>query len=149
MALSAQKILNVTDLPQVAMAAMNAVHQEELAIVNALYAALAGTLQTGTLTQEIDQLCEQWLVHTKAHFDRENQMMDTYDFPARHVHQAEHAEALQTLEDVIQQWRTEHDCQALAAYVKEIWPVWYVEHIATLDVVTSAFIKQAIAKTVS
>ena len=134
-----QNVLEFKDVPQVAMDAMNDVHREELNIVNDLYEALlANDLEKTT------QLCEQWLEHTKAHFDRENTMMEKYGFPAYHCHHGEHVEALQVLESIINNWKDSNDLVKLTAYVRNTWPKWYVNHISTMDTVTSTFIKQCV-----
>jgi len=131
-------VLENKNIPQVAMEPMNDVHRDELAIVNTLYAEiLEGN------NNNITELCEQWLEHTKAHFDRENFMMEKYGFPAFHCHQEEHINALQQLESIIQAWNDKHNLENLTTYVKETWPKWYVNHISTMDTVTSAFIKQS------
>ncbi len=131
-------VLEYEDIPQVAMDAMNDVHREELEIVNAIHSAIIAENEV-----EISQLCQQWLEHTKAHFDKENSMMEKYGFPAYHCHHGEHVEALQGLESIIEDWNEGHDIQSLTAYVKDTWPQWYISHISTMDMVTSAFIKQS------
>jgi len=131
-------VLEYENIPQVAMDAMNDVHREELDIVNAVHAAIKG----GN-TQDTSELCKQWLDHTKAHFDRENTMMEKYGFPAYHCHHSEHVEALKGLEFIIKQWDEKANFDTLALYVSTTWPQWYVNHISTMDTVTSAFIKQS------
>jgi len=131
-------VLEYENIPQVAMDAMNGVHKDELDIVNNLHAAIiAGN------KNEVSALCRQWLEHTKAHFDRENMMMEKYGFPAIHCHQGEHVEALKGLELIIQTWKSTQDLKELKSYVSGTWPEWYVNHISTMDTVTSAFIKQS------
>jgi hemerythrin len=131
-------VLEFGDIPQVAMDTMNEVHREELMIVNNIHLAILDNNE-----EEISLLCKQWLEHTKAHFDRENLMMEKYGFPAYHCHRGEHVEALEVLQTVIQSWNENKDLKVLALYVKDSWPQWYVNHISTMDLVTSAFIKQS------
>ena len=132
-------VLEVAQIPQVAMDAMNDVHREELDIVNNVSAAIAVKDSA-----KISKLCNQWLEHTKAHFARENTMMETYGFPAFHCHHEEHVEALQGLESIISAWNENADLEVLTVYVKDTWPKWYVNHISTMDTVTSAFIKSCL-----
>lgn len=132
------KLLNDEDIPQVAMAAMNDVHREELHIVNHVNAAILANDPI-----KISQLCQEWLEHTKAHFAKENAMMEKYNFPAYHCHFGEHVEALQLLESVITSWNDEKDLENLSQYIRDIWPKWYVTHISSMDTVTSIFIKQS------
>lgn len=70
-------------------------------------------------------------------------MMEKYGFPAYHCHHGEHVEALKGLESVIQDWNDRHDMHDLTVYVRDDWPQWYINHISTMDTVTSAFIKQS------
>jgi hemerythrin len=86
-------VLDYADIPQVAM---NGVHRDELDIVNSINAAI-----TVEDKSEITKLCEQWLEHTTAHFNKENAMMIEYGFPAYHCHNGEHNETLHELESVI------------------------------------------------
>jgi len=131
-------VLEASAIPQVAMDAMNDVHREELDIVNNVNSAILANDSA-----QITQLCQQWLEHTKVHFDRENLMMEKYGFPAFHCHHGEHVSALQNLESIIKDWKDSKDLDALAIYVRDTWPTWYVNHISTMDTVTSAFIKQS------
>lgn len=132
-------VLEIAQIPQVAMDAMNDVHREELILVNSVSAAIAKND-----TAQISELCEQWLEHTKAHFGKENTLMETHHFPAFHCHHGEHVEALQGLESVINDWKENADLDALATYVRDTWPAWYINHISTMDTVTSAFIKSCL-----
>jgi hemerythrin len=133
------KLLNDEDIPQVAMDVMNDVHREELNIVNHVNAAIEAK-DSGKITL----LCQEWLEHTKSHFAKENTMMEKYSFPAYHCHFGEHVEALQLLESIITSWNDNGDLENLSEYVREVWPKWYVNHISTMDTVTSIFIKQSI-----
>ncbi len=130
-------VLDVTDIPRVALDAMNDVHKDELAIVNNVNAAI--------ISRDVDKislLCKEWLAHTNAHFDKEKYMMEKYDFPAFHCHQNEHIEALELLEKTLAAWTQQNNLDELAIYVQKTWPEWYINHISTMDVMTSAFIKQ-------
>lgn len=132
-------VLELEEIPQVAMDLMNNVHREELTLVNSLSAAIANND-----TPKISPLCEQWLEHTQAHFARENTLMETHNFPAYHCHHGEHIEALKGLESIINSWKDNADLDALTAYVRDVWPQWYINHISTMDTVTSAFIKSCL-----
>ncbi len=136
-------LLECSDLPTVAMDAMNTVHCEELTLVNQLNALLESSHNTGVIDPKITSAIEHWLAHTQAHFERENTLMQRYAFPAYHCHYSEHQQVLQGLQAVLEQWRKNTDLAALTDYVRNVWPQWFVEHIATMDIVTSAFIKQS------
>lgn len=132
-------VLESSQIPHVAMAKMNEVHREELDIVNSINNAICAKD-----VEKVTHLCQQWWEHTQAHFERENGFMQTYNFPAFHCHHTEHENALQTLDSVIKAWQENQDLTALSAYVTQTWPDWYINHISTMDTVTSAYIKQCI-----
>jgi len=135
-----KNVLEAHEIPKVAMDAMNGVHEDELNIVNNVNAAIHNDD-----LEQLTILCHEWMEHTKAHFDRENYLMEKYDFPAFHCHHREHVEAISGLETIINGWLEDKNIDELATYVRETWPAWYVNHISTMDTVTSAFIKQSIS----
>jgi len=132
-------VLENEQIPQVAMDLMNEVHREELDIVNQVSAAISQAD-----IEKVTFVCSQWLEHTRAHFDRENMMMEKYAFPAVHCHQGEHVDALQQLEAIVDSWQEDKNLEILTTYVRDTWPKWYVNHISTMDTVTSAYIKQCV-----
>ena len=140
-------VLECVDIPKVAMDMMNDVHCEELTLVNKVNKLIETSKQAGIISTEINPLMEEWFEHTKAHFSRENTLMETYSFPAFHCHHSEHEQALDQLETIFLNWRERQDLNELAQYVQNIWPQWFVNHISTMDVVTSAFIKQSMNTT--
>ncbi len=139
--MKSKNVLEANEIPQVAMDAMNDIHRDELQIVNNINEAILNHD-----TEQISLFCKDWLEHTKAHFERENYMMEKYDFPAFHCHQNEHFEAMELLEKTLAAWFKNADLDELSAYVQKTWPEWYLNHISTMDVITSAFIKQSMDK---
>lgn len=125
-------------LPQVAMDFMNTVHCEELGLVIDLLAAL----DEGVSIDEIGAKLNAWFEHTTAHFEREERLMQEYQFPPYPIHKREHDQALQTLKSVQSQWQASHDNAALARYIKDDWRPWLQQHISTMDRVTATFFSQ-------
>jgi len=139
-----EKLFNGTDIPKVALDSMNETHYEEAALVARLN-EWVGRQQAGeSLEAEIDTQLEEWLVHTQAHFSRENEMMIEHGFPPYPVHRSVHDEALKLLSSQTTQWQESRNIEALAQYVQEIWPAWYVEHISSMDFITAQFLSQKI-----
>lgn len=125
-------------LPQVALTFMNSVHCEELTLVSALLALV----KTDPSSTQIDKQLDAWLAHTQAHFSREERFMEEYQFPPYPVHQGEHTLALNTLEGVITQWKTNRDATALRHYIEVDWYDWLQQHISTMDTVTALYLSQ-------
>lgn len=136
-------VLECTEIPRVVMDSMNDVHTDELMLVNQLNELIEKSRKSGRINLEISQAIERWIDHTNSHFDRENSMMVSCSFPAYQCHFSEHQDALQTLESVYREWKEIQNLDALADYVQNVWPKWFVHHISIMDVVTSAFIKQS------
>ena len=125
------------NLPEVALPFMNAVHAEELALVEQLRSAL----HDATDYALCDTLFNEWIQHTHEHFDREERLMLEYDFFATPCHQGEHQQALQQLLAVQQYWLRERDAQGIIGYISE-WHAWLQNHISTMDFVTAQFLSQ-------
>jgi hemerythrin len=124
-------------LPDVAMAFMNTVHRDELALVMRLLA----DLENAAAPASIDAQISAWVEHTRSHFAREERLMQEYDFFATPCHQGEHEQALLQLMGVQQQWLRERDTAMLLDYI-QYWREWLQEHIRTMDFVTAQFLHQ-------
>lgn len=83
--------------------------------------------------------------HTEQHFERENQLMQDYGFPATAEHRGEHQRVL----GEFKQFQSRVDKGMLAfgrSFVKERLPQWFQLHVTTMDSALAAHIK-AEAKT--
>ncbi|TXH77582.1 MAG: hypothetical protein E6Q85_02960 [Thiothrix sp.] len=128
--------LQTANLPTVALAFMNEVHAEELALVQ----GLAANLEQGSDAMISAQLAA-WIEHTQAHFAREEFLMHDYQFFAYPMHQSEHRQALQQLKGVQQTWNEQADRALLGAYIHD-WRAWLQQHIMTMDFVTAQFLSR-------
>jgi len=137
-----EKLFNGTDIPEVALDIMNVTHHEEAALVASLNALIERQQAGESLESEIDTQFEEWLAHTQAHFSRENEMMIEHGFPPYPVHRSVHDEALELLAAQLKQWKESRDIGALAQYVQQAWPEWYVQHISSMDLITAQFLSQ-------
>lgn len=131
-------LLSPTLIPEVVMPFMNAVHHEELELVNELLGLIAGAGDNDAVGEKLGA----WLDHTIAHFAREEHYMQEYQFPPYPVHAGEHQSALQQFETLIQQWNEQHDRAALNRFIHESWVPWLQNHISTMDFVTAQFLSQ-------
>ena len=137
MAYNEPSTANWNALPDVAMAFMNTVHSDELALVTRLLANVENTAPAATIDVQIAA----WVEHTQAHFAREERLMHEYDFFATPCHQGEHETALLELLGVQQQWLRDRDYALLLAYIPH-WREWLQQHISTMDFVTANFLSQ-------
>ncbi len=125
-------------LPQVALSFMNQVHCEELELV----ANLLSHLQERAPMEEINSLLIEWVAHTKAHFEREERLMEEYRFPPYPIHKMAHQQALESLIPLQQQWLESGNYIALERHIKQEWRAWLQQHISTMDTATANFLSQ-------
>ena len=64
-------------------------------------------------------------------------------FPAYPVHKAEHDRVLGEIDEVASRWAETQDRSELGSWLRGGFPSWLVEHIQTMDNVTSRFLAQA------
>lgn len=79
-----------------------------------------------------------FIAHTVAHFDQENRWMELIGFPA--CHKAEHDRVLAVCRDVRK--RMERGDAALGRQLIQELPIWFDNHVLTMDAALSAYIEQ-------
>ncbi len=125
-------------LPRVALDSMNHTHEEEVALVHCLAEALkAPEIDEAVLNRAIDA----WVVHTKAHFEAENQLMQEIGFPAYTVHRDEHEKVFAQIQQLISQFRSDNEPELLNHFVCEQWSRWFDTHVRSMDMATAMFAK--------
>jgi hemerythrin len=131
--------VDVHHIPQVALSFMNDDHHLEACLLNDLVEVLEqhrGSAAKGVVLERLDAL----LVHTREHFAREESAMEESGFPAYPVHKAEHDRVLDELQAEARGFQEKGDAARLAAYVSKAVPAWFVQHIQSMDLVTSRFV---------
>jgi hemerythrin len=132
--------LTPENIPMVAIDFMNQTHKEEVAIVISLMEKLKAASDELN-NKGISESLIQWLKHTEAHFQRENELMLEMNFPPYLVHSGEHENALNVMRVVINAWEKNKDLQQLSDYVFRQWPDWFKAHVNSMDTVTANFAK--------
>jgi hemerythrin len=85
-------------------------------------------------------LFQQLFEHTEQHFDRENQLMEQWAFPAKTEHKGEHQRVL----GEFMQFKKRVDKGMIAfgrSFVRERLPQWLELHVTTMDSALAAHIK--------
>ena len=129
-------------MPRVARDDMNLTHEEEVALVNRIAEAIDAIEQGGD-PATLDPLLDEWLEHTRAHFDNEHAIMEACGFPAYAVHRAEHERVFGVLTSVIDRYRNGNDLAPLKQFVTSTWPSWFDNHVNTMDFATAHFANMA------
>ncbi len=124
-------------LPQVAVASMNATHEEELALLHALADLLA---EPDAAPERLEEAVKAFRDHVEAHFSREEKLMETYGFPPYPIHRAEHDRMRHLVAELCDGWRTPEGRAALQRFVTQEFPDWLTQHVETMDFVTAQFL---------
>lgn len=116
-----------TDKLALGLGPMDDTHQEFVDAYNRLVAA-SGEAQL----IEMDA----FIAHTVEHFDQENRWMELIGFPG--CHKAEHDRVLAVCRDVRK--RMERGDAALGRQLLQELPIWFDNHVATMDSALAAYI---------
>ncbi|MBL4798002.1 MAG: hemerythrin family protein [Oleispira sp.] len=128
-------MINFSELPLVALDFMNQDHQHAVDLINDIEKqyelADVSAVEAGLkLLQE----------HCIEHFAHEEKEMRKYSFPPYQVHKQEHDRVLMELDMVIKQLNNHRDLSKILGYLKNEFPTWFAQHLATMDRMTAQFI---------
>ncbi|MEW8506730.1 MAG: hemerythrin family protein [Candidatus Thiodiazotropha sp.] len=136
-------IIDPEMMPCVDLESMNEVHKEEVALINRLGELVIQGIEGESVVDLIGRSLEEWVSHTRDHFEGENRLMESYGFPPYPVHKAEHAQVLERLEMVQARWHDGLVLEDLADFIFIEWRSWFEQHVQSMDSVTARFLRQA------
>ncbi len=129
-------LLDVSQIPKVALERMNKVHEEEIKLLNQLFESI----DKGKEIEEIDDLFKAFVEDVKKHFSSEQEMMEQYNFFAYPMHRGEHDMVLGQLVNLEKRWEKEKNPELIKAYIENEFLPWLMNHIQTMDTVTAHFL---------
>ena len=68
-------------------------------------------------------------------------MMLEKQFPAYQMHKSEHDNALKLMQEKFNLWQEAKDINILKIYLIEDVPLWFKNHISSMDTITASFLK--------
>ncbi|ADO45970.1 hemerythrin-like metal-binding protein [Hydrogenobacter thermophilus TK-6] len=125
-------VIKRADLPQVANSIMNALHEDEIEIINELYEAC----QKGNM-ERIDELMELLLYDIEEHFLTEEELMREAEFFAYPMHKAEHDGMRKEVKALMESWKKNREAQEISNFIKDRLVPWLILHIARWDSTTA------------
>ena len=132
--------ISADDFTEVPYPPMHAIHLEEVALINSIYARIEamehGTTEPMLLTQRLDELFK----HTTEHFAGEEQLMADCHFPAYAMHKGAHDLFLREFGQVVAAWKSNQQVGPVGQFMRQHLPAWLKQHIGTLDFVTAGFV---------
>ncbi len=134
-------LINKDNIPVVAMDFMNEVHHRDVEIINALFelVLIYEKEPNEENFKRVNEQYEKWYAHTVEHFQGEEVKMREMNFPPYPMHKGEHDNALHRMNDIYQNWKETKNIQLLKIYLIEEIPVWFTQHIQTMDTITAHF----------
>jgi len=132
-------LISKDEMPLVAMEFMNAVHLEDIEIINELFSLIIACDKGESSIEAINQKYQEWISHSVEHFRGEEVMMLEKGFPPYAMHKGEHDRALSEMKEIFQEWQKSADLSVLKIYLIERLPFWLINHINTMDTVTARF----------
>jgi hemerythrin len=125
-------VVDWTDALKVGIDVIDTDHEVFVAEINAAVAASDEDFPT-----HFAELVE----HTRAHFAREEALMDATGFFAAAIHKAEHQRVLAEAGRVADQLEA-GDASVARSYVANHLPEWFRQHRDTMDLATASFARQ-------
>ncbi|SNZ02553.1 hemerythrin [Persephonella hydrogeniphila] len=137
-------LLDISQIPQVALERMNKVHEEEIKLLNELYSTIDECLKGEKSLEDVDKAFRAFYEDVKQHFSSEQEMMEKYNFFAYPMHRGEHDMVLAQLENLKRRWEKDRNPELIKAYVEKEFLPWLMNHIQTMDTVTAHFLSHFI-----
>ncbi|MDQ7055943.1 MAG: hemerythrin family protein [Persephonella sp.] len=137
-------LLDISQLPRVALERMNKVHEEEIKILNRLYEAIEKFQEGKGSLEEIDKRLEEFFQDVLKHFSSEQEMMEQYNFFAYPMHRGEHDMILGQLQNLKKKWEKDKNPELIKSYIEKEFLPWLMNHIQTMDTVTAHFLSHFI-----
>ena len=127
-----------TAITQVSIPSMNAVHHEEVILIEKLLVKVTKEESAEVLSASFDAILE----HMQAHFASEEKMMQEAQYPSFSMHKADHDKVLNEARYAEMEWRNRKDVEALKAYLEEELLTWLDQHIKAMDTPMADFVSQ-------
>lgn len=134
--------IDLSEVPELPVAFMNADHALEVRLLNDLEDVFADHARgRGTLGAVLERL-SLLAVQTRENYLREESMMRETGFPAYAAHKAEHDRVLAEMDAEARLFRDRGDAARLSKYLFEALPAWWLNHMRTMDLVTARFVAE-------
>jgi hemerythrin len=128
-------LVNINEVQKVANMFMNAIHEDEIELLNRLYEALKG----GNL-DEADSLMDEFVQDVEEHFSTEEAMMREAEFFAYPMHKQEHDNMRKEVSRIHSLWKETRDPSEVIRFLEDVFVPWLKLHVATMDSVTAIHI---------
>ena len=130
-------MIDINQLPEVAIDFMNIEHQEAVDIYN--------RIERDYKLHDVDSVISGILEmqqHCINHFAHEEQAMKTHQYPPFQVHKQAHDRVLMEIDMVVKQLQDHRTLSKISGYIEHSFPSWFSHHLNTMDKMTAEFIAE-------
>ena len=125
-------LIRPDEIQKVANMFMNAVHEDEIDLINDLYDSLKAND-----IDKADKLMEELLVDVEDHFSTEEALMKESDFFGYPMHKADHDRMRKEIKQVYDRWKQDKDPKKVIDFLENKFVPWLKLHVAQWDSVTA------------
>ncbi len=130
-------MINIDKIPLVNFDEINAVHLEEVELLNKLYTLLhADEKDKKQILLNLNEL----LLHVREHFANEERLMKESYYPTLSMHKAEHGKIINEMQMQIMEFRNRKDYEILREYFEDEIPTWLNQHIKSMDIILADYL---------
>lgn len=122
-------MINKSDLSLIENDEINAIHLEEVEILNSLILLV----NDGTNVEAITTTFQEFIDHMQEHFAYEEGLMKGSGYAMYSIHQAEHYKVLNEARYNFMDWNSAKDIERLREYFGEDLVAWYDQHVDAMD----------------
>ncbi len=90
----------------------------------------------------VDAALDALLHHMRSQFEREEQAMQTAQFPPAAAHKADHDRAWNDFAERIGRWKAQRDREAMLDFIEVGLADWFTKHVNTRDYITARFLSE-------
>lgn len=128
-------------LPLVDEQFMNDTHFEDVDLINKIYECIEKYENDSSSKnfEALKTIYSEWVNHTVAHFEKEEEEMQRRGFFAFPFHKGEHDKNLVEIKAVWKEFEDKKDINFLKNYIEYDLVNWLITHIKSMDTVTARF----------
>jgi len=116
------------DVQQVANAMMNALHEDEIEVINNFYDAVVAKD-----IEKIDTLFETFIAEIETHFTTEEEMMQQSGYADAQMHKSDHDVIRKKLAKFHKRWSVLKGPTEVQGFLDKDFKKWYTQHVAKWD----------------
>lgn len=136
-------IVYAAQMEHMSLDQMQETHESEIQLINDID-NIATDLEMGRGDkEELEKKLDEYIEHVKEHFEKEEELMEEYEFHAYEMHAMAHEMFIMDLNYATMHWKRNGDLKKIVTFVRKV-PEWLIMHVNTVDAPTAEFLAKRI-----